>query len=474
MKRSIRQRLDAFINTFTGLGDVLRDKRLQAYFQRQSRLSDQRLEDLYHGNDMAARICSTLPDEALRKGFRLSSDEDDIEVADALFKYRRRTKFDKALLECAIWSRVFGGAVIYVGADDGSPEDQPLELERVRSVTFLTVLDKRDIYPSTWYRDLERYGQPEVYEIQAPPVAGQQIKDLPAGTKIHESRLIRLDGTLTSLRRQQENNGWSESVLDKVHEVLRDFDVSWDSVGHLMTDAAQGVFKIKGLVEMLAEGGSEALNARMELVDMCRSVARAILVDAEAEDYDRKSYSFQGIPDILKLFMVRLAGAAGMPVSVLMGSRVLASSLNSQESEDTRRWYDVVQAYQMRALEPAIRRFFEIVFAAQDFEFEPPESWSVRFERLWQMTDKEQAEIEKSVAERDKIYIDAEVLLSEEVALSRFTSQGFSSETQIDREAREEMREAEIELAKEKAGEEPEPPPQVPTPGRQPVQEPEG
>ena len=69
----------------------------------------------------------------------------------------------------------------------------------------------------------------------------------------------------------------------------------------------------------------------------------------------------------------------------------------------------------------------------------------------------ETAEAAKDVtpAEKDKVYIDAGVLLAEEVAVCRFKARGFSAETQIDLEAREEMLDAELELAKNKAGEDP-------------------
>jgi hypothetical protein len=61
---------------------------------------------------------------------------------------------------------------------------------------------------------------------------------------------------------------------------------------------------------------------------------------------------------------------------------------------------------------------------------------------LWQPTPVEQADLEKKHAEKDKLYIDAGVVLPEEIALSRFRPEGWSAETQIDRDARESMLEA--------------------------------
>jgi hypothetical protein len=144
------------------------------------------------------------------------------------------------------------------------------------------------------------------------------------------------------------------------------------------------------------------------------------------------------------------------------------AGLNATGESDTRLWYDQVEAYQNQTLLPAAQRFYEIMFAAQDFDGVAPDGWSIRFERLWQVSDVEQAALEASVAQKDKIYIDAGVLLAEEVALSRFTAAGFSLETNIDLEAREEMRDAEIEAMVEKAGE-PEPEPAPIVAGNEPV-----
>lgn len=55
---------------------------------------------------------------------------------------------------------------------------------------------------------------------------------------------------------------------------------------------------------------------------------------------------------------------------------------------------------------------------------------------LWQDTEKEKAELRKIQADIDAIYLSNQVLLPEEVALNRFGSGSFSSETTIDIENR--------------------------------------
>jgi phage-related protein (TIGR01555 family) len=440
----------------TGLGDALRDKLQSTRFERSARLNDTLLEALYHDEDMAARIVEALPEDALRRGYSLSIEGDEeSELPGEAFEYEKRIGFRRALREAAVWARCFGGAVVYLGIDDGADEAQPVNEGAIKTVRFATVLTKRELTPSTYYDDPRKanFGEPELYELAHLTTPGGLAQELAPGMRIHETRVLRLDGARTSLTRRQRNQGWSDSVLQKVHAVLVQFNVGWQGTAHLLQDAAQGVFKMEGLIDMLTAGEKEALAARMELVDMSRSVARAVLLDAEKEEFSRDAPQLSGVPDTLRSFMLRLAAAARMPVTVLMGQS--PAGLNATGESDTRMWYDRVEGYQEESLLPVVERFYRLMFLAADFSADEPDSWEVRFEKLWQLSDKEQAELEKLVAERDKVYIDAQVLLPEEVALNRFKAGGFSSETQIDIDARKEMLAAELELAKEKAGEDP-------------------
>jgi phage-related protein (TIGR01555 family) len=452
-----RNRMDSWYNALTGVGSALRDKQTATYFRAGVRLDYETLELLFHENDVAATIVEALPMDALREGFHLKSKETDTsDINAALKEYQKRLEFQPLLEDCAVWSRLFGGAVLYLGIDDGQDESAEVSMDRIRSIKFCYVIDRRYIQPATWYTDLDsqKFGRPETYRVVFFPseMATENVNNV-----IHESRLIRLEGARTSFTRRLKNFGWSESVLEKVDEVLTQFGSTWMGVSHLMTDAAQAVFKIKNLMDIMSGGGCSTLQSRMEVVEMSRSVARAILVDADLEDFNRVDYGFTGIPEVLEMFFKRLATAAQMPLTRLSGQS--PAGMNATGESDIRLWYDRVKQYQGKTLEPAIERFWALLFAASDFTGgEPPEEWSVAFGRLWQPSDKEQAEIEKIVAEKDKVYIETGVVLPEEVAISRFTARGFSQETQVDLDAREEMLKDEIKLAKEQAGE----PPPVP------------
>src|ERR1700730_13129571 len=110
--------------------------------------------------------------------------------------------------------------------------------------------------------------------------------------------------------------------------------------------------------------------------------------------------------------------------------------MNATGESDTRFFYDQVRAEQ-EALIPKLERLIKILAGDESAKA------SIEFPALWQMTDREKAELRRMEAETDRIYLQEGVLLPEEVALHRFGNSEFS----IDKDSRAAL--AEIERSKE-------------------------
>lgn len=303
-------------------------------------------------------------------------------------------------------------------------------------------MDKRYLVPDTYFEDPlndENFGEPQTYRVVTRRGATNVV--------IHRSRLLVFGGSHTSDEERDRLGGWDHSVITPVYDVLRMFDSVWKSAEHLMSDASQAVFKIQGLMSMLAGGQKDVLQTRMQLVDMSRSVARALLLDAEAgEEFTREASSFTDAQNMLEKFMMRLASAVDIPVTILMGRS--PAGQNATGDADFRWFYDTIRTAQENELRPQLEKLVRLVMLAADGPTggKEPEAWGLSFAPLWQNTPSEQAELEKKHAEKDKLYIDAGVVLPEEVALSRYRPEGWSADTTIDRELREEMLEAEATM----------------------------
>jgi hypothetical protein len=109
---------------------------------------------------------------------------------------------------------------------------------------------------------------------------------------------------------------------------------------------------------------------------------------------------------------------------------------------------------------------------------DPSADWEAEWPSLWQETDAEKEERLAKRAATDKTYVDAGVLLPEEVAVARF-GKGSELGVEVDMDIREEM----LENAHEKALDPPEPvvappgsegEPQPPEPGQDPSERAEG
>jgi hypothetical protein len=282
----------------------------------------------------------------------------------------------------------------------------------------------------------EFFGEPETYRIT--PRRGA------VNIVVHTSRLIIFGGAHTSDEERDRLGHWDHSIFNHTYQSLRQFNNVFQAAEHLVSDMSQAVMKIKGLMEMIAGGNKEQLSARMEMVDISRSVARALLLDADGETFERQDSSFTSLDAILDKFMLRLAAAAEMPVTLLMGRSPAGE--NATGESDFRFFYDTVKTSQENDLLPELERLIEICFRSQDggTNGKVPEEWGIVFKPLWQMTPTEQAELEKKIAERDAIYIDGGVLLPEEVGLSRFKPDGFSAVTTIDTEVRKAILKTEL------------------------------
>lgn len=441
---SARERADKWVNLLTAIGNSLRDKTQAATFVLEN-LSEAEAEDLWRGDDMGAKIVCSPVEEMFRQGYllKIGGEVRDREGIERAMTSRLADLQVNPLFKMAMeYRRAYGGGAIFIGADDGQADlDKPLNLEAVRSVRYLTIFRPRELIPATWYKNpaLPKYGMPQTFYMVPDTETTSSLTraELRGFTKIHESRFVIFRGVIVSRRHLRQNNGWGDSVFVRLLNLLAQFHQIWGGSAHLLSDFSQAVLKIKGLAELLSGNKRDKVMDRAAAIDMSRSVARAVILDSE-EEWIRQPTPMAGYPDMIDRWMYRLASAVDMPASRLFGQS--PAGLNATGDSDIRWYYDRTASQQDEILRPALEFLIRVLFRAKDGVTKgiEPVTWGIKFNSLWQLSAKEQAERNKLQAEADEKYYGMG-LSSEEILQSRFGGEEYSLDTKLDLEGRDAM-----------------------------------
>jgi phage-related protein (TIGR01555 family) len=389
------------------------------------RLSDPVLSAMYATEDLSAKIVDVYPREALREGFEVGGVDGVDEDAMRAYVDEQWHVCDEAL-RGAIWGRLFGGAVTLLGTEG---TDYATPLGAGEEITYLRDLDARHVKPLMRTDAMDRRGDPIFYQV-SPPEGGQAIY------QIHRSRLVIWPGAMTDAQRKREVGGWDYSVLQRAWDALKTGGSFWKSAENLMHEASIGVYSIPGLYAtvMSAEQRS-ALDARIAYSNRVRSAGRMMVLDA-SEKYERVNASFAGVADLTDRAMKRIAAAAEIPVTVLLGEA--PAGLNATGDSDLRWFLMRVKAYQAQVLEPRIIAMLRPLLAqvGSPAHGKDLSKLTLRWPELWAPSAKERSEIYASTSTADVALVDRGILAPEEAA-SRFSDDGYSQDIVVDPTLRE-------------------------------------
>lgn len=428
-----RLHLDAWQNLVTGVGSSLRDKALST-LPVDVTLDDNTLDLIFANSALGRRIVAERWCDATRRGLRLSFGDGRERLTEAVAHDLVRLRAPRKLREGAIFGSLFGGCLVVMGIDDGRPMWAPVDRENVRSVRYLEVLDRRYVSPRRVDSDQRSadYGLADLFDLFPFDSSGAPTSSPRSMVTIHRSRCIVFGGAITTAARRAQNGGWDDSVLKSVWDVLQQDAFVWSSAFHLVGDASQAVWKIKGLLDILAGKRKEEFRNRMALTELTRSVARAILIDSEGEEFERKQTPMGGVPEMLDRAMFRLAAAVyphGMPVTKLF-CRSPAGENATGESDDEN-WDDTVEDARTETMGPAYEELATNV--ARGFGAGADDRPTIAWPTLRRPKPGEDADIRLKTAQRDAIYVGLRAVSGAAIALSRFGHpEGYSVETDVD------------------------------------------
>lgn len=343
---------DGWMNFTTGAGTAL-DKTRHTFYAPLQPLTDGELEALYYGDDISARAIDDRADEMFRRGYKLEGSQKD-DVSAAL----RLLDVDCRLRDVIGWGDLYGGAGVVMGVDDGQDPREPLNVEASRGIKFLNVVDRRHLHPLTYYSDAlsPKFGMPERYTIT--PAFGGGSGYGATNIEVHESRILVHRATRVDPVAMRRLDGWSYSALQRPYDVIRQFANAYAAAGQLMYDAGQGVLRVSKLIAQLGSPNRQKILERFMMFDQQRWSGRTAIVDKDGEDFTRQPVQVAGIADLLDRFMMRLASAYRMPVTLLMGRSPAGE--NATGESDLQLWRESVKRDQVAKLEPMLHRLVMI------------------------------------------------------------------------------------------------------------------
>jgi uncharacterized protein len=415
-------RSDGWVNAVVGFGGVKDKTTATTWDPSFARLTDQQCTGMYATEDLSAKIVNLYPRQAMREGWKLTgfAPEKADEVADYLEPYCA----EKQTLHGLIWGRLYGGAATWFGNND----DPATPFKLGDRIDFLRTIDKRFLYPWMDPGTLDVHGQPTLYQVRT--ANGEAIG------MVHASRLVVYPGELTDDLTRQVLGHWDLSVLQRPYAALRSDGTVWKAAEYLMTEASMGVLKIKNLTSLVAAGQRALLQARLAILNLGRSFAKSMTLDKDTEEFERTAVSFASIPELTDRSLKRVASAAEIPVSVLLGEA--PSGLNATGDNELRWFLMQVQSYRTGTVQTRALRIVRALLAQPGSPVrEAAPKVGLMWPDLWTPTAKEAAEIFLAYSQGDVNYVTAQITLPEEIALSRFTPLGWSGTTTIRRDLRE-------------------------------------
>jgi len=429
--------LDGWNNVLTGMNVAGKDKRTGAVPVSRF-LTKQEIDPFYQIDDIAAKVVDRLPEDMMREGFCVYTDDGSDEYNEAVQEYFEKYDLYKKVEYCLKKQRLYGGAGIIIGARDGTDVSLPLSPNGYRSIDYFTALDRYRLYPfdsTSIDRDPTsmNFGKPLYYKIVN--VNDQVGNSKMIQSMIHYSRIIRFEGIEVAYDYESQVDYWGDSVLSRLYDIIRDFQSAYSSAAAILPDFTQLVFKLQNLPDMIANGDDRLVQQRLALLSSTASIINAIVI-SEGEDMERKTTNVAGLSELLKAVDRRLVMATEMTHVVLLGDS--PSGLGATGEVETRMWYDHVRNVQESKLRPVLKQLLKVIFMAKDGPTggKLPKKLNVEFNPLWQMSDKEAADLRFVQAQTDEKYIGTGVVDADEIAESRFGSGKYSTETQLDMETR--------------------------------------
>lgn len=153
---------------------------------------------------------------------------------------------------------------------------------------------------------------------------------------------------------------------------------------------------------ILEAGGAEALYNRADMFNMIRDNRGLMMINKATEDFKNVSASLGGLHELQAQAQEHMASIVRIPLVKLLG--ISPSGLNASSEGEIRSYYDSISAYQKRFFRPNLTKIVNFEQMSLFGDIDP--GITIKFEPLWELSDKERGDKQKADADRHQVYVD--------------------------------------------------------------------
>lgn len=387
-KSFIGRAVDSITNVVAKLGwgqaNQFSASRYQFDFMSRNRTE---LEAAYRTSWIVGMAVDIPAEDMTQAGIELQSDFE-ADQEDELIAALRDLGIWKQLTSTIKWARLFGGAGGMLMIDGQDPAT-PLNIDTIGRDAFKGILplDRWMVVPSLTDLVMEygpHFGLPRFYNVVS------AAPGLPM-FKIHYTRLLRFIGNELPYYQRQYDMYWGESVIERLHDRLIAFDSTSQGIAQLVYKAHLRTYSVEGLRDILGTGGPafEAIMKNVNLMRQWQTNEGMSVIDMK-DKFETHQYTFAGLPDVLLQFGQQISGATEIPLVRMFGQS--PAGLNSTGESDIRNYYDGIKKKQERDLRHPVTTILDVLSMSK-FGTRPPKGFSFKFVPLWQVSDKEKADV---------------------------------------------------------------------------------
>lgn len=337
---------------------------------------------LYHGCWIFRRIIDKVAQDEWSSGITINCDCSPEELSRI---YKRLSRVRSEMIYATEQSRLFGGAASLMMVDDGEQDlSKPLNLHNIKrgaKLRFLTTDRWYGLETSsevvTDYRSSE-FGKSKYYTFYVGDTLNSSSE---SSIKVHHSRVLRFVNRRAPRLIEQLLQGWGVSEIEHIYQDIMNHENTKNATASLLNKSLLEIVKVSGLRSLMS--GLTAGNATQQAVltgsltgiTEYRTSNNLVMLDTD-DSYQRETYSFSGLSEILVSQKDIIAGAAEMPQVLIFGDT--KGGLSSDSPAEMEFYATTIRGKQDEHIRPILDKLLPVLFRIEgvdipkdlDYDFE--------------------------------------------------------------------------------------------------------